>query len=192
MIRWILISIGFLMSLIVIISVVVYFLPEKKKLKYPVDKEGIMILKHSIEINTLPHNLWQFIINIDKNYKTWHPGDHLIFNWTKGEPWVKGSEMYSEQYMGGQLVKYNGLVTEAIPNEIVVFQFAFPISIINPKNEFVITAMGASSVFTGVTYLKFNKIFRIIFNRQIEEMVEAIEKHTAVENENMKRILEGK
>jgi hypothetical protein len=192
MLKLILIIFGVLISVIVIGIIIVLLLPETENFKYPFDKNGIMTLRHSIELKAAPEKIWDFLVNVDKNYKAWNSEDHVLFIWTKGKPWEKGSTLYSEQYMGGQLVKYKGWITESIPGKKTAFKFAFPISIMNPANEMIITDKGKYSVFTGVTYLKFNKVFRILFSRQIEEMVAGIEKHTEVENENMKRLLEGK
>ncbi|MBN2041760.1 MAG: SRPBCC family protein [Spirochaetes bacterium] len=185
-------GIGVLIALIVIILFYIIFLTGSKKFKYSLNDDGIIVIGHPVKIKTSPEKIWDFLVNIEENYKAWHPEDHVSFKWTKGEPWAEGATIYSEQYMGGQLVKYKGLVTESIPQKKITFQFEFPISYINSKNEFIIKDEGSYSVFSGVTYLKFNKLFRKIFSKQIEEMIDSIEKHTAVENKNMKRILEGK
>lgn len=75
---------------------------------------GQMALKHSIEIEVPPGAIWQFLENIQNNYIAWHPVDHKVFTWTSGEPLTPGATLYSEQYMAGELVKYNAVITESV------------------------------------------------------------------------------
>ena len=42
-----------------------------------------LLLSHSVDINTTPEKIWDFFKNLDKNYTTWHPKDHILFKWTK-------------------------------------------------------------------------------------------------------------
>jgi hypothetical protein len=49
-----------------------------------------MTLVHEVNINASPKKIWDFLINIEKNYKAWHPDDHILFHWTKGAPFEKG------------------------------------------------------------------------------------------------------
>ncbi len=41
-----------------------------------------LILTDSIEIKTTPEKIWEFFSNLEKNYKAWHPKDHILFKWT--------------------------------------------------------------------------------------------------------------
>lgn len=190
MLKKILKIIAVLIGIIIIGIIIILLLPEPK-FKYTFDKDGVIVLKHPVKIETTPEKTWNFLINVENNYKSWHPKDHISFVWTNGKPWARGSTMDSEQYMGKDLVKYKGTVTESIPKEKITFEFDFPISMMNPKNEFIIQKDGEGTILTGVTYLKFNKVFRVIFKNQIDEMIESIENHTKPENENIKRILES-
>jgi len=38
-----------------------------------------LLLKDSMEISTTPEKIWEFFANLDKNYRAWHPGDHVLF-----------------------------------------------------------------------------------------------------------------
>ncbi|MBN1290512.1 MAG: SRPBCC family protein [Candidatus Latescibacteria bacterium] len=186
----ILLVIGVIIGTAGISSIAVFFWPEPKVHTYIADKNGLIVLSHPVEIRAHPGKIWEFLLNIEENYKAWHPSDHVVFTWTEGTPWEKGARIYSEQYMGGELVTYKGVVTESVPGRKITFTFDFPISIMNPKNEFVISGTDSVSTFCGITYLKFNKLFRLLFSPQIDEMIDSIAAHTAMENENMKRILE--
>ncbi len=77
------------------------------------------VLKHSIEIEAPPEKVWDFFYNIEKNYKIWHPRDHILFEWTKGNPLEVGSTIYSAQKMGDELAKLKGTCTEIIPKNLI-------------------------------------------------------------------------
>jgi len=32
-----------------------------------------IVSKDTVEINTTPEKIWEFWVNMDKNYKAWHP-----------------------------------------------------------------------------------------------------------------------
>ena len=53
-------------------------------------------LKDSIDIKATPEKIWDFFVNLDKNYKSWHPEDHILFKWIKGKPMELGSQFYGE------------------------------------------------------------------------------------------------
>ena len=54
-----------------------------------------MTLVHEVDINSTPDKIWNFLININENYSAWHPKDHILFQWTKGEPFEVGSAFYA-------------------------------------------------------------------------------------------------
>jgi len=41
---------------------------------------------------------WDFFYHLDRNYKSWHPEEHIVFKWT-GEPMKIGSKYYAEEYL---------------------------------------------------------------------------------------------
>jgi len=43
-----------------------------------------------------------------------HPEDHILFQWTKGVPFEKGSTFYAEQLMIGEKVKYTGKIIDSM------------------------------------------------------------------------------
>lgn len=149
------------------------------------------VLKHSIEINAPPEKVWNFFYNIEKNYKIWHPKDHILFEWTKGNPLEVGSTIYSEQKMGGELAKLKGTCTEIIPNKKITFKFDFPTSFMCPKIEWLIESKGKNSIFTAVTHYKFGKLFLKLSKDKAEHILETSEKHMDEEGRNLKKILEN-
>jgi hypothetical protein len=191
-IRVSLIVFGIIAGLIVLSVAVIFLLPESKETKYATDGHGMIRLEHFIAINTTPDKVWEFFMNMDKNYATWYPHEHVRWKWTKGKPFELGSTLYSEQYMLGELGKLNGTISESVPNKKITIELSFPASIISPKLEWILTDKGKETVFTAVTYVKLNKVFRILFRSQMEKSIEGMEKHVAVEGENLKKILENK
>jgi len=148
-------------------------------------------LTHSIEIKTTPEKIWEFFVKLDKNYTIWHPGDHVLFRWKKGEPLKEGTTFYAEQYVKGKLTKYSGTCAEIIENRKMVFKFGFPVSIVSPKVEWQIHPKGSSCVFTAITYMRFGKFFQSFLKKHMKDNIELHDKHVGAEGENLKKILEG-
>lgn len=149
-----------------------------------------LVLKHSIEINTTPEKIWSFFLDIERNYTTWHPKDHILFKWTKGNPLEKDSRCYAEQYVMGKVTKYNTICAEIILYRKIVFKFSFPISLITPKIEWIIEPMGSTTVFTAITYMRAGNLLRKISKKEMDKLIVAHDKHVNEEAENLKKILE--
>ena len=149
-----------------------------------------MELKDSIEIKTTPEKIWEFFTNLDKNYTTWHPEDHILFKWTEGPPMESGSHFYAEQYVRGKVTQYKGTLGEVIPHRKIVFNLSFPMSIVSPKFEWYIEPKNSHSVFTAVSYMRFGGFYRKLFPKKMESLIELHDKHTRAEAENLKKILE--
>lgn len=150
----------------------------------------LLVLKDSIEIKARPEKIWGFFANLEKNYTTWHPKDHVLFKWTKGKPMEVGSKIYAEQYVRGKITKYKGIVAEAVPNRKIVFRWSFPISLVSPKIEWLIEKKGPNSVFTAITYMRCGKLFQKLFKKGTKDLIAAHDKHVEVEGKNLKKILE--
>jgi len=148
-------------------------------------------LVHEVNVNTSPDKVWEFLINIEKNYSAWHPKDHILFQWTNGYPFEAGATFYAEQYMIGEKVKYNGKISECIPGEKITMTFSFPLSIITEKIEMIIENHGTHSTFKHITYMKFKFLSRTIFKKQNIKMLNDMDYHIRTEGENMKHILEN-
>jgi uncharacterized protein YndB with AHSA1/START domain len=147
-------------------------------------------LKHSIDIETTPEKIWDFFVNLDQNYTAWHPEDHISFEWTKGEPLALGSAFYARQYVKGKVTTFKGTCEEIILHRKIVFKFAFPISIVSPKVEWQIEPKDSICVFTAISYMKFQRLFRRLFKKHMKDSLELHDKHVGAEGENLKKILE--
>lgn len=151
-----------------------------------------VVLKNSIEIKASPERIWAFFANIEKNYKSWHPKEHILFHWTKGKPLETGSTIYSEEVMNGELLKIKATVVESVPNRKVEFKLSFPLSFMCPKLEWRIEPKGSNSVFTAITYYKFGRLFLKFGKKRVDKTLEIARKHIKEEGENLKKILEKK
>ena len=145
-----------------------------------------IVLKDTVEIKTTPEKIWEFWANMDKNYKAWHPQDHILFSWIKGKPMEEGSKIYAEETVGGKLLKLKVTCVDVVPNRKFALTLPFPRSLFC-KYEYLIEPRGAETAFTAFTYLKYPGIAR----KRIELVVEVGKKHVREEGENLKKILEG-
>ncbi|MFC1911508.1 SRPBCC family protein [Chloroflexota bacterium] len=144
-----------------------------------------IVLKDTVEINTTPDRIWKFWVNMDKNYKSWHPQDHILFRWTRGNPMEEGSKIYAEETVGGKLLKLKVTCMDVVPKRKFALVLPFPTSLF-AKYEYLIEPRGAKTAFTAFTYLKYPGLAR----RRIELAVEVGKKHVREEGENLKKILE--
>jgi len=151
-----------------------------------------LVLMHSIEIVTTPEMIWNFFLNIEQNYQTWHPKDHILFKWIKGKPFEKGSLCYAEQYVMGKVTKYKTICDEIIQNRKIVFKFSFPVSLITPKIEWFIEPGESNTIFTAITYMRMGHLLKKVFKKEMNKLIKAHDKHVGEEAENLKNILENK
>ena len=150
-----------------------------------------LILKHSIEIATAPEKIWEFFANLDTNYTTWHPEDHVVFRWIEGKPLEVGARFYSEQYAMGEIHTFKGYISKTMPNRKIVMKFDFPISIVTPKIEWLLEPKDSNTIFTAITYYRLGKLCQKLFKKHTEKIIVAHDKHVGAEGENLKRILEA-
>ncbi|MFC1915080.1 hypothetical protein ACFLW4_00045 [Chloroflexota bacterium] len=143
------------------------------------------MLEDTVEINTTPEKIWEFWANMDKNYRAWHPEDHILFRWTKGKPMEDGSKIYVEETVGGKLLKLKVTCVDVIPNRKFALIFPFPASLF-AKYEYLIEPRGVNTAFTAYTYLKYPGFAQ----KRIQSVVEIGKKHVKEEGENLKKILE--
>jgi len=140
-----------------------------------------------VEIDTTPEEIWQFWVDMDQNYKEWHPEDHILFRWTRGEPMEEGSRVYAEETVGGRLLKLKVTCVDVVPNRKFAFVLSFPASLF-AKYEYLIEPRGEKTAFTAYTYLNYPGFAQ----KRIQSVVEIGKKHVKEEGENLKRILESK
>lgn len=149
-----------------------------------------LILENSVEIKTTPEKIWDFFTNLEKNYKSWHPRDHILFKWTGGKPMETGSSWYGEELVMGRLFKLKGVIGEVIPYRKIVFKYSFPVSLLSPWFEWLIEPSGSISVFTARSYIRAGNLFRKLARKEMEIKILMHNRHTGEEGENLKKLLE--
>lgn len=87
-------------------------------------------IKESVEINTTPKNLWDFLISLDKDnkFKKWHPKDHIRIRFLRGKMDSVKTIVYFEEYLGKRRFRFACRVTKVTKNKHIAFQAIFPIS----------------------------------------------------------------
>ena len=145
-----------------------------------------LVLEDTVEINTTPEEIWRFWANMDKNYKAWHPEDHILFRWTKGVPMEEGSRVYAEETVAGKLLKLRLTCVDVVPNRGFALVFPFPASLF-ARYEYKIEPRGQKTAFTAYTHLKYPRFA----HERIKSVVEVGKKHVREEGENLRRILES-
>jgi hypothetical protein len=77
--------------------------------------------------------IWDFLKHLEKNYQKWHPKDHFLWRWTKGQPLTAGSEFYCTGKMDDHKSRIKGKIYEAVLNQKVIIKPFWPVSFCVPK-----------------------------------------------------------
>jgi hypothetical protein len=150
-------------------------------------------LEHSIEIRTSPEKIFSFLrrLHLDDNYRRWHPQDHVLMRWVRGEPWEEGSVVYAEQYAHGKLHKLKYIITKVVPDREIEFS---PLSrflrFYFPKNTFCVEPRGYTTVFTATSHIRVGWLMKKLARRKFDAAIRSAREHIRVEGENLKRLLE--
>ena len=137
------------------------------------------------EIKTNPEIIFQWFININKNYKSWHP-EHISWDWEKGDPFQIGSKAIVKEYVHGEVHSFKSTITNIEKNKLIEYKFLFPMSIIVTGGSFIFSKTDSGCIFTAVLTFRSGKILSKIFKKRME----AIIKHMRAEGENLKKLLE--
>jgi len=144
------------------------------------------ILKDSIKINATPEKVWNFFTNIEKNYKSWHPDDHIVCKYIKGKPHEVGSIAYAEELIAGKLCKIKMVCTKIETNKRSEYRSLFPLSIFHPKSIYLFEKNESNTIFTAINHFRIPKLF----GKRIETLIDATEKHIKEEGKLLKILLE--
>jgi len=144
-----------------------------------------MRVEHSVDINVAPDVVYDWLLQLDVNYKTWHP-DHGECYWLEGQKFEKDAVLYSEQYLHGKLHKQKSRVTHIEPNRCIEYQFLGLHSILVSRGKFVVTACEGGARFTEVLEIRFATVLKLIAKKRLQ----ALEMHQEEEMTNLKKMLE--
>jgi len=152
-----------------------------------------LVLTHSIEIRTTPEKIFAFLrhLHLEENYRAWHPQDHQLMRWVKGEPWEEGSVAYAEQYAHGKLHKLKYIVTKVVPDREIEFSPRFWLwRIYFPKNTFSVESRGEICTFTATAHMRVGWLMKKLARKKLDAALESARKHMREEGENLKKLLE--
>ena len=155
----------------------------------------MITLRDTIEIKTPPKNIFEWFAHLDKNFRSWHPKDHVECRYLKGSPLEEGSILYFEVYLLGKLQKAKFHITNVVPNSRVEYKMGFPLSLIGAGGAFIMEPLGANSLFIQDVYLGtkiplvgvvVDMLIQIFFGRLNEDY----KRHIVEEDQNLKKIME--
>ncbi len=151
-------------------------------------------ISHSIEINAPAQRIYDFFLRLHEtdNYRTWHPADHISFQWTRGVPWHEGSKIYAEEIMHGKKHQLKFTVLRNVNNTYLEYAPSNPIvRFFFPKNTFEITPTDTGCTFKATGCFRLGILARKFSGKNIEIGINSIKKHIAEEGENLKKIIEA-
>lgn len=134
-----------------------------------------------------------FMLNpSDENYRRWWNGTHLEFHLLKSRPGHVGDVVYMDEFIGRHRVKMKGVVVEAVPGELIVWQFKKMIKLpgrlflkLKDDKEGVRITHTITIGFGGIGKI-LDPIFRLFFHKDFEE---AMEEHARIEFNKLREVL---
>ncbi len=134
-----------------------------------------------------------FMLNpSDENYRKWWSGTHLEFHLLKSYPGHIGDVVYMDEFIGRHRVKMKGVVVDAIPGELVVWQFKKIIRL--PARLSLMLKDGKEGVkithtitigFGGIGKI-LDPVFRLFLPKDFEK---AMDEHARIEFNKLREVL---
>ncbi len=155
----------------------------------------MITLRDTIEIKTSPEKIFEWFAHLDKNFRSWHPKDHVECRYLKGSPLEEGSILYFEVYLLGKLQKAKFHITNVVPNSRIEYRMGFPLSLLGAGGAFIMEPKGANSLFIQDVYMGtkiplvgvvVDMLIQIFFGRLNEDY----KRHIVEEDQNLKKIME--
>ncbi|MCD6358474.1 MAG: hypothetical protein J7L90_00715 [Dehalococcoidia bacterium] len=158
----------------------------------------MIVLRDEIEIQAPPERIFQWFTHLNKNYRTWHPKDHVELRYIKGSLTEKDSLVYFEEYLHGKLEKMKFRVTGIEPNARIEYQFLFPFpySLFKARGAFITKRCGKNTSFIAEICWGYNvpvlgkAIDKLIHKSLTVSQLQAIKQHMLEEGQNLKCIME--
>ena len=147
----------------------------------------MLTLKDSVLIEATPGEVEEWLRNIDKHYREWHP-DHV--KWVNLDGGLdEGDRFYYEEYLHGRLYKSRCLITRVERNDKAVIEFkglSVPDRLLGVRGSFVIEPEGDGCVVTATISLRFGRLISTLF----KGIAGDLQRHMKEEGESLKRLLE--
>jgi hypothetical protein len=152
--------------------------------------KNMIVLTDTTEIKKLPREVFNWFLNLktSEDYRNWHP-DHVQWVWLKGKQFSKGSIVYSEEYLHGELHKLKLLCTKIVPNKLIEYKPLFPWSLFMLTSSFSMEPTGHDScLFTAIIRFRNAPFIKSILKKQLK----ATRLHMKEEGEKLRLLLEAK
>ncbi|WP_136689702.1 SRPBCC family protein [Halorhabdus amylolytica] len=107
----------------------------------------MIVLEDSIEIRASSRDMFAFAANLDDNYLVMSD-DHIHFESLSGDPVTEGSVFCQYEWFGDRLIGGKYRVKTVVPNRRLVYEVAFPRSILGGQLGFSIEPTEAGIVLT--------------------------------------------
>jgi uncharacterized protein YndB with AHSA1/START domain len=144
----------------------------------------MIALTDSIEIRVKPQVIFEWLENLEKHYKEWHP-DHVRWTNETGQ-FKEGSRCYVEEYVHGRFHRIRARYTRIERNRRIEYRMLYPTSVICSKGSFLLQSNRGNTIFTATLAFRGGRILSRLFHSRME----GIKKHMREEGENLKTILE--
>lgn len=92
-------------------------------------------LVDSIQINVPVAKVFEWFEHFTENYTKWHP-DHVKSLYLKGKSFEINAQIYSEEYLHGELHKIVFILTNIVVNQEIKYRTPFPFSLLMPRGSF--------------------------------------------------------
>lgn len=152
----------------------------------------MIILRDTVEIETSPEHIFEWIAQFKENYQAWHP-DHGECRYLHGtRPLEEGSVIYCEEYLHGKRHKLKLKITKVVQNSRIDYKIPFL-----GAGAFVVEPYGANVLFTAELYFGYNiPLLGWLIDKCVQnfmrQRLEAMRQHMVEEGQNLKKILENR
>lgn len=145
-----------------------------------------MTVKESTRVKAPVEKVWEFFGDMEKNYLSWHPEEHIMYKVIKGNKHEKGCVVYAEEYILGKKAKVKVMCTDVVPYRRTDYATFFPLSLFHPRSTYLFEPDGKYCTFTAINYFR----IPMIFKNRVLAMIKATEQHMKEEGENLQKLLE--
>ena len=144
-------------------------------------------LKGSIQINSPPEPIWEWLADLTEHYTGWHP-DHVSAEWERGEPNQVGSILRAVEDPAGhrEVLRFEVTSIDPPPHRFE-YRMRGPISMLLPGGSFTVAPNNGGSRFTATLEYLFGGLTERLFKQRLA----ALKRHMKEEGENLKRIIES-
>ncbi|WP_135662869.1 SRPBCC family protein [Halorhabdus rudnickae] len=154
----------------------------------------MIVLEDSIEISASPTDMFAFAANLDDNYLLMSD-DHIHFESLTGDPVTEDSVFCQYEWFGDRLIGGKYRVKTVVPNRQLVYEVAFPRSILGGRLRFLIEPTETGIVLTerlelGRSIPAVSPVVEWFFTTILGSMMDSLREHQRDGLQNIKQALE--